>query len=172
MKISEDLSKLTTSQKNFARALSVTQPRISQLIKEGTIIRDENDGNGGVFILQSLKNYYQSRNSTSDDVDINVERALHERAKRMLAELRLEKARGNVYDSKLVERVITGDLVKLRTRLLTLPSKLAPMIEGKSKGEIDLILTREIEDSLAEMSQFDPSMFIAEDIDEDETNSD
>ena len=42
------------------------------------------------------------------------------------------------------------------------------MIEGKSKGEIDLILTREIEDTLAEMSNFDPSVFISEDIDDED----
>lgn len=169
MKISEDLNKITTSQRNLAKALSLTQPRISQLIKDGTVIRDESDTSGGVYILQSLKNFYQNRQKETDEVDINIERALHERAKRLLAELRLDRARGNVYDSKIVERVITGDLVKLRTRLLTLPSKLAPMIEGKSKDEIDLILTREIEDTLAEMSNFDPSMFIAEDNDEYES---
>ena len=168
MKISEDLNKITTSQRNLAKALSLTQPRISQLIKDGTVIRDESDTSGGVYILQSLKNFYQNRQKGTDEVDINIERALHERAKRLLAELRLERARGNVYDSRIVERVITGDLVKLRTRLLTLPSKLAPMIEGKSKGEIDLILTREIEDTLAEMSNFDPSVFISEDIDEED----
>ena len=168
MKISEDLNKITTSQRNLAKALSLTQPRISQLIKDGTVIRDESDTSGGVYILQSLKNFYQNRQKGTDEVDINIERALHERAKRLLAELRLERARGNVYDSKIVERVITGDLVKLRTRLLTLPSKLAPMIEGKSKGEIDLILTREIEDTLAEMSNFDPSVFISEDIDDED----
>ena len=168
MKISEDLNKITTSQRNLAKALSLTQPRISQLIKDGTVIRDESDTSGGVYILQSLKNFYQNRQKGTDEVDINIERALHERAKRLLAELRLERARGNVYDSRIVERVITGDLVKLRTRLLTLPSKLAPMIEGKSKGEIDLILTREIEDTLAEMSNFDPSVFISEDIDDED----
>ena len=171
MKISEDLNKITTSQRNLAKALSLTQPRISQLIKDGTVIRDESDTSGGVYILQSLKNFYQNRQKGTDEVDINIERALHERAKRLLAELQLERARGNVYDSKIVERVITGDLVKLRTRLLTLPSKLAPMIEGKSKGEIDLILTREIEDTLAEMSNFDPSVFISEDIDDEESES-
>ena len=168
MKITEDLSKLTTTQRNLASALKLTQPRISQLIKDGTVIRDESDTNGAVFILDSLRNFYSQRAISTDEVDFNREKALHERAKRQIAELKLEKALGNVYDSKVVERVVTEDLVKLRTRLLTIPSKLAPMIEGKSKGEIDLILTREIEDTLAEMSNFDPSVFISEDIDDED----
>ena len=169
MKIKEDLMKLTTSQRNLAKVLQVTQPRVSQLVREGVVIRDDGDDSGGVFIVESLRNFYKRENVTSEDgVDINIERALHEKAKRQLAELRLEKARGNLYDSKIVERVITEDLVKLRTRLLSLPSKIAPMIEGKTKGEIDLVLTRKIEDSLEEMSKFDPSVFTTDDETEEE----
>lgn len=167
MKIKENLLQITTSQSNLAQALKLTPPRISAMIKSGIIVKDDSDRSGGVYIFESLKNYYQ-RHSSDNDVDFNQERALHERAKRQIAELKLEKALGNVYDSKVVERVVTEDLVKLRTRLLTIPSKLAPMIEGKSKGEIDLILTREIEDTLAEMSNFDPSVFISEDIDDED----
>ena len=152
MKIKENLLQITTSQSNLAQALKLTPPRISAMIKSGIIVKDDSDRSGGVYIFESLKNYYQ-RHSSDNDVDFNQERALHERAKRQIAELKLEKAE---------------DLVKLRTRLLTIPSKLAPMIEGKSKGEIDLILTREIEDTLAEMSNFDPSVFISEDIDDED----
>ena len=168
MKITEDLTKLTTTQRNLAKALKLTHQRIAQLVQDGTVVRDAADVSGGVLIVESLRNYYSQRAISTDEVDFNREKALHERAKRQIAELKLEKALGNVYDSKVVERVVTEDLVKLRTRLLTIPSKLAPMIEGKSKGEIDLILTREIEDTLAEMSNFDPSVFISEDIDDED----
>lgn len=170
MKINEDLTKLTTTQRNLAKSLKLSHQRVAQLINEGIVIRDSADIGGGVLVLESIRNYYSRKATSTDgsDVDINRERALHEKAKRQLAELRLEKAIGNVYDSKIVERVITDDLVKLRTRLLTLPSKLAPTIEGKSKGEIDQILTREIEDCLSELSQFDPSVFMGDVEDEED----
>ena len=170
MKITEDLTKLTTTQRNLAKALNLTHQRIAQLVKDGTVIRDESDVSGGVLIVESIKRYFNSRSESfsEGEVDYNREKALHERAKRLISELKLEKARGSVYDSKIVEKVITEDLVKIRTRLLTIPSKLAPTLEGKSKGEIDLILTREIEDSLSQLSNFDPSVFVSENIDDED----
>ena len=171
MKIKDELETLTTTQAILARALGMTVPRINAMIKEGIIKRDPADAHGGVLIFESLRNYFSKNAVNEGDADFNKERAMHERAKRKLAELKLQKALGNVYDAKLVERVIIEDLVKLRTRLLTIPSKIAPALEGKSKGEIDLFLTREIEETLSELSQYDPAMYMSEDVGIDESES-
>ena len=43
MKVSGDPRQITVSQSNFAKAVGLTTGRISQLIKEGVVIRDEKD---------------------------------------------------------------------------------------------------------------------------------
>ena len=50
-------------------------------------------------------------------------------------------------------------LVTLRTKLLGLPVKLAPQLEGKNKGEIYELMTAEVEEALSELSEYKPEMF-------------
>ena len=61
MKVSKDIRLLTTTQNNLARAFGLTQPRISQLIDLGLVVRDEKDPMGGVKIFESTKLYYSSK---------------------------------------------------------------------------------------------------------------
>lgn len=172
MKVSGDPRQITVSQSNFAKAVGLTTGRISQLIKEGVVIRDEKDARGGVFLLQSAWNYDRLKGPVSsedgeDSLDLMAEKARHEKVKRELAELKLAKAEARAYDARIVEMVMTEMLSNLRTQLLGLPSKLAPQLEEKSKGEIYSIMTREIEDKLGELSEYTPELFTHEEIGEE-----
>jgi len=102
-----------------------------------------------------------------NSLDLMEEKARHERVKRELAELKLAKAEARVYDARTVEMVMTEMLSNLRTQLLGLPSKMAPQLEGKEKGEIYGIMTREIEDKLSELSEYTPELFTNEEIEEE-----
>ncbi|MBR6906427.1 MAG: hypothetical protein IKN33_05765, partial [Selenomonadaceae bacterium] len=90
------------------------------------------------------------------------------RVKREIAELKLAKMENSVYDAKTVELVMTEQLSNLRTQLLGLPSKLAPIIEGKSKEEIYETMTREIEEKLMELSEYTPELFTEEFVEDDD----
>lgn len=167
MKISKDLKKLTTTQTEMAKALGVTQPRVNQLIQDDIIVKSKN---GAVLVVESLKNFYKSRED-SDEADNDgpipkfaIEKAIHEKTKRKIAELKLAKMLNNVYDARTVELVMTEMLSNLRTQLLGLPSKLAPIIEQKNKEEIYDIMTQEITEKLSELSEYSPDLFTAEDI--------
>lgn len=163
MKISKDLMSLTTTQKEMAHALKLTTPRINQLIGEGIAVRDPKDGRGGIFVVETIKNYYSQRGSGSmddDAPDLNEERARHEKAKREIAELKLAELQGKVYPARTVELVMTEMASNLRTQLLGLPSKLAPILEGQKKEEIYAILTKEIEEKLSELSSYSPDLFM------------
>ena len=169
MKISHDFKSVTITQVELARTLGVTQPYISKLVKNGVLVRDDNDKNGGVMVFASLKNYFTrslpaSANGEEDDVDINLERAKREAAERKIAELKLAKMENRVYDARVVELVQTEMLSNLRTQLLGLPAKLAPIIEGKSRAEVYEILTKEIEEKLGELSEYTPEQYTREEI--------
>lgn len=157
MKIKEKLNEITTTQRNLAKILGLTPERVRQLTLKGIIIRDENDDSGGVYLIESMQRYYKQ---TSESVEYDKEHALLEQIKRQTAELKLQKARGEVYEADVVEQVMTQDFVKIRTQLLSLPMKLATELEGKDKSEISTILLREIHNTLQELSTYSKDLFV------------
>lgn len=176
MKVACDPRQITVSQVNLSKALGVTANRVSQLIGEGIVIKDDADKKGGVMLLQSVRNYDAMKRSgrsavqadDDEEIDINLERAKREAAERKIAELKLAKMEGRVYDARTVELVQTEMLSNLRTQLLAMPSKLAPMIEGKTKSEIYETLTSEITEKLEELSEYCPEQYLSEEVaDED-----
>ena len=171
LKVSKNLRLLTTTQSELALAIGVSQQRVSQLISENVILRDKNNS---VLVIESLKNYYKlkANSENSDDIDFQKERALHEKTKREIAELKLAKMQRSAYDARTVELVLTEMLSNLRTQLLGLPSKLAPILEDLKKEKIYGILSKEIEEKLLELSEYDPEMFAADEIDVGEDDED
>ena len=153
MRVNGIIREFTVSQSQLARALGVSQPRVNQLIDEGVVVRDEQSTNGQVMLFESVQNYYLSKNATGDNVNFWKERGLHEKAKRELAEVKLAKTRGELYEAATVEGVLTELLTNFRNKLLGLPSKYATQLEGKTRAEIYTALTTAIEDELAELSE-------------------
>lgn len=155
MKVREDIRKLTTTQTNLAKALGLTQPRINQLIEEGVIIRDEQDASGGVLIYRSLQNYFTAKATAGgeDEADFWKEKALHEKAKRELAEMKVAERRGELYEASTVESVLIELLTDFRTKLLGIGHKLSPRLEGVTAAQIAAIIDTEIETILKELSE-------------------
>lgn len=166
MKVSGKVKEITVTQRNLALAIGITPARVSQLVKEGVVIRNEGDKGGGVYLYESVKNYWLTQKPPAADgqesLNFELERAKHERTKREIAEIKLQKMERSVYDAKTVELVMTEMYSNLRTQLLGLPSKLAPQLEGKSKEDIYTIMTGEIEGQLSELAEYSPDLFVSE----------
>lgn len=152
MKLVGNISDVVCTQSQLAKALSLSQPRINQLIDEGVVVRDESSKNGAVMMLDSLRNYYLSKNATGDNVNFWKEKGLHEKAKRELAEVKLSKTRGELYEAATVEGVLSELLTNFRSKLLGLPAKFATQLEGKNRAEIYAALTSAVEENLAELA--------------------
>ncbi|WP_307972971.1 hypothetical protein [uncultured Dialister sp.] len=140
------------------------------MIKEGMLPIDET---GSPLLVEGIKAYCRMKKQAveDEDVDFDKERALHEKAKREIAELKLDKMRKNAYSAAVVEYVMTAMAANLRTQLLGMPSKLAPFLEGKSKEEIYSLITKEIEEKLSELSEYSPDLF-NEEIEQEEEDDD
>lgn len=141
MNLSGNHEEWTVTQTALSRILGLTVGRINQLIDEEIVVRDASSKNGAVLLVESLKNYYLSKNSLTDDkgksVNYWVEHGLHERAKRKMAELKLRERKGELYAAETVERVMIEQLTNFRNKLLGLPAKFAAQLEGKSRAEIE-----------------------------------
>lgn len=153
MKLNGEIQDATCTQRQLSRALKLSTTRINQLIDEGIVVRDESSRSGQVMLFESLQNYFLSKNATGDNVNFWKERGLHEKAKRELAEVKLAKTRGELYEASVVEGVLVEVLTNFRNKLLGLPSKYAAQLEGKTRAEIYSSLSAAIEEELAELSE-------------------
>ena len=146
----EEYLAMTVPQTFLAKVLGVTQGRISQLLAEGIIGRDEESGRPRFH--ESIKNYYLSKNASGAGVNFWTEKALLERAKREMAELKLAQRKGELYIASEVEQELAEWLVEFRTKLLGLGHRLARQLEGKNATAICEIIDAEITDCLEELS--------------------
>lgn len=153
MKVNGDIKELTCSQAQLAQAIGVSRARINQLIDEKVVMRDESSKTGAVMLFDSVMNYFLSKNAAGGSVNFWQERGLHERAKRELAELKLLKSRGEVYEAAVVEGVLSELLTNFRNRLTGLPSKLSGQLTGKSRAEIFELTAAAIDEELLELSE-------------------
>ena len=161
-----EVKDITTTQVALAHYFGLSQQRVSQLINEGIVVRSQ-DGKG-VLVADSVKNYFteQSKKTKSPTVNFWEEKGLLERAKRELAELKLEKARGKLYKADDVEKTFTALLMHIRTNLMNLANRLPQELEGCTEDEISAILNASFENLLEEMSNFDTKS-LADEGDED-----
>ena len=141
------------SQSKYAEHRNVTKGYIGKLIKEGRL-----------HLIQGKLNVKMC-DAELDNKSINgkapnywSERALHEKAKRELAELDLK-----LKNDQLVEVDQVGDHLDkifsaVRQRLLATPSKIAPLVHAEeSVGGARIVLESTVFEVLSELSQFDPT---------------
>lgn len=140
----------------LAKLLNITQRRVNQLAEEKIITRQPE----GDFVLpEAIAEFYSFKFQSDEAIDFMAEKALHEKAKRELVELELQKRRNEVHDAADVELVMTDMLTNLRSQLLGLPAKMAVQLANRDKDYIDQTLTDEIHARLTEISDYSPEMF-------------
>lgn len=143
----------------LSKLLMITQRRVNQLVGEGVITREPE----GDFILpEAVGEFYSYKYKGNQEIDYMEEKAKHEKAKRELTEMELQKRRHELHEAEDVELVLTEMLVNARTKLLGIPNKMATALEGLSSGEIEEKLRKEVEECLLELKDYKPTMFDAE----------
>lgn len=101
-------------------------------------------------------NYLRKRNPESEEtIDYNTERAKLVRAKRKNEEYELQLKENTLHAAADIEAVMTDMLVNFKSRLMAIPSKLAPVLCKKTdKAEIFALLKDHIDEALMELSDF------------------
>ena len=163
-----DINSLTVSAAVLGNIFGVTDRRIRQMAEEGTLIRA---AKGRYNLVESVKNYIlslrlviDSNNSENPDKELNIdeEKALHERVKRHISELKLQTMKGELHKAEHVQKVMTDMLSKFKTRVMNIPSKAAPILEDRDAGYIKERLTLEVSEALNELKEYDPADFYDE----------
>lgn len=154
-KYNGDIAEISVTQTSFGKYIGYTQQKVSQMMADGEVIRDESDKAGRVMLADSLRDYYLSKKASGDNVNYWKEKALREQVNRKLDELKLQAASNEVYEAAKIEDAFTTMLITLRNNLLGLPSKLSMLLENQSREYINEVMTREIETQLKELSEYE-----------------
>lgn len=163
-----DIDSLTVSAAVLGNIFGVTDRRVRQMAEEGIIVRA---AKGRYNLVESLKNYILSlklaaEGATADspdgEIDFDEEKALHERVKRHISELKLQTMKGELHKAEDVERVMSDMLAAFKTRVMNIPSKVAPVLEDRDAAYIKERLMGEVIEALNELKDYDPKEFYSD----------
>ncbi len=100
---------------------------------------------------------------TTTALDLNQERARLAKVQAEKIEYEVARLRGSLLDADAVERVLSRVIVDLRTRLLALPTKAAPLLMGcRTIPRLKDELERQIHDALRELADTDVARYLDE----------
>lgn len=164
----EDFEELLVSSKVLEALFNVKSRTIRDLADKGIIKRDSH---GKYLFWSSAKSYITALkvvnagkgNSIVEDaenaINIDVEKAQHERLKKQITEIRLQLIKGQVHKAEDVEAVMTNMFERFKSKMTAIPSKLARKVEGKNRIDIQRILKKEIDNALVELASYNPADF-------------
>lgn len=172
-----DLDNITVSADVLSQICGISERRVRQIAEEGRFVRASK---GRYKLMESLKIYIislkvaaDSKNieNTDGELDLDEERAMHERVKRHMSELKLQTMKGELHKSEMVKTVMMDMLSRFRTKILAVPAKVSPKLEDKKTPYIKEILMQEMTECLNELKDYNASDFYDGDyIDEEEEN--
>ncbi len=147
------------NQKELAQILGISTRQVRNLKSEGLF---QTQGNGRGYVLEKCVQEYLNfkiNAETHKRTSITTEevRAEHEEVKKQISILRLRKLRRELHEAANVEMFLSNMLMRFKSRLLSLPPRLAMEI----LGETDLnnairIIKGELEQVLEELSEYNP----------------
>lgn len=149
----------------IASIFGLTDRRVRQLVEEGLIDRVKN---GSYDLAQTVKRYIMFLRASSDGKELEkdseamylIEKTKHEAAKREIAEIELAQIKGRMHDAVDIERVMTAMLMAFRAKMLSMPSKIAPILIAHNEiAVIQDIIQKEVHEALSELSEYDPLVF-------------
>lgn len=142
--------------KTVARFLDLTERRVRQL-RDEKIITEYRPGLYDLApTVNAYINYLRGQNPNNDEaINYNTERAKLTRVKRESEELDLALRKKELHLADDIESLMTDMLINFKSRLMSIPSKLSPILAKKTdKTEIFKIIKASIDDALNELADY------------------
>lgn len=159
------MSKQSVSVKTLVEFFNgISEMQVSKLVKLGVVIRTER---GQYDFLQSTKNYIrylQNRKANQHDGTEGAEgyeghRARLTKAKADISEVQAALLKGTAHEASAIQAEWSDMIGSARTKLLALPSKLAPKVHGQeSLAVVRAELETAVLEALNELSQYEPTL--------------
>lgn len=157
----EETQSVTAEQ--LAELFDLSKVRIHQLLTEGIVKKFER---GRFDLLESVRGYvgFLKRRKTnqydSDEDDGNnygKHRSRLTKSKADIAEMQAEAMKGTFHEAAAVEAVWTDMLMNCRSKLMAMPTRLAPKLRQESElAVVQDILEIALTEALNELAAYDP----------------
>lgn len=164
-----ELDDILVTSKVLEALFGVEDRTIRYLADHGVVKRSSH---GKYLLMESAKGYILAlkvknngklrTDDAEEDLNLSTEKAIHERVKRQIDEIKLQLIRGQVHKAEDVEAVMTDMFERFRMKISALPAKLAKRLEGKKRSEIQKILQKEIRQALNELADYKPADFYSD----------
>ncbi len=163
-----NIDNITVSAAVLGELFGVRDRRIRQMADEGIVTRA---AKGRYKLVDSIKNYLLTLKLAAEggsvelvdgEISFDEEKALHERVKRHISELKLQIMKGELHKAEDVEIVMMDMLVAFKTKIMGIPSKVAPVLENRDAAFIRDRLTKEVIEALNELKDYAPKAFYSD----------
>ena len=164
--------KTVVNTKIISKMFNMTERNVRYLVDDGVIARV---AHGRYDLIDTVSRYITFLKMSYDGIDetkvmesLEYEKWLHEKAKREKAEIELAHIKKEMHKADEVEKVLNHMVMSFRSKMLSLPSKVASRLASIDDPKvIEALLERDINRALGELAEYDPSMFFTEDVDEE-----
>lgn len=145
----------------MASILGISIRYLQKLTQDGVLVKA---GHGRYEIASTVQAFVafktgQAESANQEELDFKKEKTLLTRTQRQKAEVELAVMEGKLHRGEDVEAVMNTMLTTFRTRCLVIPTRISPLLVGKTLLEIKAALNAEIRDVLSELSDYDPAAF-------------
>ena len=144
--------------------LGISDERVRQLAQTGVltkVARGQFDFRRNVlryidYIREAKTNQHDPPEKGQGPSSLDDEKMKLTAAKRELAEIEVAVIRGRVHEAEAVKELWLDQALALRSKLLGLPSKAAPVVPGMQPTEALAFLTELISEALEELADYEP----------------
>lgn len=132
-----------------AKFLNLSRATFYRLVDSGSIPKSDS----GEYVLgEVVEAYWRSQ---FDSEGLLAAKTRLTTATAEIQELKLSQERGEVVRSSAVMKVWCDNVLRAKTKLLSIPAKISPELLGKDLNEIEAKLANEIDEALKELANYD-----------------
>lgn len=166
---------MVVNQKQLAECLGLSSRRVRGLREEG-LFKLTQEGKG-YNLEKSIQEYieYKVNAETGRRASISKEevQAQHEEVKKQISILKLKRLRRELHEAADVEAFLSDMLIRFKSRLLSVPAKLAMQVAGEEDlNQMIQIIKKELLSVLEELSEYDADEIDGPQVSEGEVGED
>ena len=153
----------TTKLKELAKVIGLSERHLQRLSQEGIIKKNDK---GKYLLYESIRSYI----NYLKEIESTPQQLQEEKLKNAIEYLKTRDRKENIkikileadlHEASDVKRVMNNIISGFKGQLQTIPYKLAPLVIGiDNLGEIQEIITNNINSVLLELSEYDRSKFL------------
>lgn len=143
----------------LASILGRTPQWVRSLTRDGVL---KQSGRGKYILgetIQAYSEYIQGGKEDANKPRYVDAKTAHEFIKKEKAELELRAIKGQLHESKDVRAVMSDMILTVKSKLLSISTRISPQLDRESAKKIEEIIHKEISDALKSFVDYSPQLY-------------